>query len=278
MLRKVKLKMSDNEQKNTEEKKAEKAATEKVEQRTTTEIIQVKADTKALEDTMERLKKVELERDQAVKALEKETTDKKKVESTLEEEKTLKEDYENKLKLIGEKRMTEGKKIIMDKAREVFKDEAKLKEIEEGIKDPESLKSTENLINQFYTVFKQGEEEHNKILVKEKEDFEKKLNEKSGGKGFVGLRSEDISNEQKNTANKAGYASYPEMIRDLRKKSHSDNPDEAATAQSQIQELLLKWRALAKTGQSLGEFGPDEKDPKKIPSLREVMKKGGELV
>ena len=246
--------------------------------------IKVTVDTKGTEDILGRLKAKEIEVDSLKVELEKEKEFKKKAETSFEEEKTAKEDYENKLKLIGEKKMTEEREIIMTKAKEVIKDPAKLKEIEEGIKDPESLKATKVMVQTFVDVLAQGEKEHKDQMDKEKQEFDKKFATQTGGKGNVGLRSEDLDKEKVGGVDdgKVGYESHAAMIRDLRKKSHSDNPEEAAFAKSVLEDLFKKWADAVKKNYEgkaqggLGEIGPH--NPKEQPSLRDITKRGGESI
>jgi len=247
--------------------------------------IKVTVDTKGTEDILGRLKAKELEADNLTKELAQERELKKKAETSLEDEKTQREDYENKLKLVGEKKMAEEKKIIMDKAKEVIKDPEKLKAIEEGIKDPESLKATKEMVQTFSDILAQGEVEHKKLMDKEKDEFDKKLAAQTGGKGNVGLRPEDLAKEKQGGSTddgKVGYESHAAMIRDLRKKSHSDNPEEAAFAKSALEDLFKKWADAVKKNYEgkaqggLGEIGP--RNPKEQPSLKDITKRGGEAI
>lgn len=248
--------------------------------------VKIKVDTGNMEAVLKRLAEVEERNKKLEEDAKKILEDKKKVETSLESEKTLKEDYESKLKIIGEQKLNEKRKVIMDKAKEVIKDEARLKEIEEGIKNPENLKATESLVDTFYNVLKQGEKEHSEQAKKEKEEMDKKLAEKEGGKGSVAMTPEMLALEKNNkTAN--GYSgetmteAHRAMVRDLRKQSHSDDPVVAARAKAILDEFVKKWAAAVKTNydgrvNEMGKIGPS--DIKQQPSLREITKKGGEAI
>jgi hypothetical protein len=70
------------------------------------------------------------------------------------------------------------------------------------------------------------------------------------------------------------------MIRDLRRKQHSDVPEESALATSQLKSLIAKWAVAVKTNFD-GKLPQTELGPKDIneqPSLRMITKKGGEAI
>jgi hypothetical protein len=250
--------------------------------------IKVKVDTDGVKDILKRLSDTEAELKTANANLERERQEKKLVETNLDEEKTQKEKYESSLKLIGEQKLNEKRKIIMDTAKEVIKDPNQLKQIEDGIKDPDTLAATESLVNTFYTVLKQGEKEHTDQMAKEKSDMEKKLTEKDGGKGSIPMTAEMLAKEHGSSGGEDGYEAetlseaHRLMIRDLRKKSHSDDPMVAAKAKSELEEMMAKWvvgvkkQYDGKAQGGLGEIGP--KNVKEQPSLREITKKGGEAI
>ena len=239
--------------------------------------VSITIDPKNMEEILRRLKDEEKKSEDLGKELKKAMEDKKTAETSLEEEKTTKEDYENKLKIIAEQKFTEKKGIIMGEAKKLGLDDARLKQIEEGLKTPEDLKQTEFLVQTLAESLAKGAEDHKKLEKKEGDELEGN----KGAAGSVSLRPEDV--EKENTGSgEVSYESHAAMIRDLRKKSHSAVPEEAAEAKSILAELFKKWAGAVKKqyeGKAqggLGEIGP--KDIKEQPSLKDITKKGGEVV
>jgi len=74
---------------------------------------------------------------------------------------------------------------------------------------------------------------------------------------------------------KGEYESHEAMIRDLYRRKHSDDPEEAAEADAILDELFKKWSAAVK--KRYGEFAKpiDIERGKEQKSVRELTKKGG---
>ena len=272
--------------------------------------IEVEVGTKAFQDLMKRLTEKEEEAKKLTKDLQEAMEAKKQVEQTLEEEKTVKEDYEEKLKILTEQKFAEKKKILMDAAKGLVVNAERVKQIEEGIKTPEDLKATEFMLKTLDDAIKAGEKAHKRSGLLEtfpdaKEKIEtagtmedltkleeelKKLAEQSekegpekqarleksiepvgkGGGGQVSLEQQSGQGVFKGK----DYESQEAMIRDLYKKQHSGDPEEAAEAKAILDELFRKWSSAVK--KKYGPYGEHlELEKKKQPSLRKITKEGG---
>ena len=137
--------------------------------------LKISIDTKNMEDMMARLKKAEEKNDELQKQfneanLAKTTAEeaKKTAEIGLETKTSELDDAVGKLTLIAEQRLTEKKKIIMDKAKEAIKDPERLKKIEEGMKNPEEMKRTEYMIETLANALTEGEKQHNELIEAER--------------------------------------------------------------------------------------------------------------
>jgi hypothetical protein len=243
--------------------------------------IKVTVDTGNIESILKRLSDEEAKS----KKLSQELEETKKLQSTtaldLESTKKKEKEYEDSLKKIGEEKLNVQRQIIIDKAKEVIKDPEQIKKIEESVKDPESLRAVTTLVDGVYNAIKQGSKEHEEILKKEREEFEKKLKENNTNlSGTIPMTDEMKQKELNRIANTKGYDSHPDMIRDIRKRQHSDNPEERAKANTEADELLKRWTSAVKRNFDgkvpITEFGP--KDIKDQPSLRTITKKGGEAI
>lgn len=253
--------------------------------------IKVKVDTGNMESILKRLTDQEAESKRLAAELKTANEEKEKAlnasktnadsfeaeKKIAEQEKKLKEEYEASLKKINDDNFQAQRKIVLEQSKALFTDEAQLKKIEESIKDPQSLAATTAMIENVGLAIKKGKEDHEAQLKKEREDFEKKLKEaesKNGGEGNIPMTDEMKAQEQQRLANAKGYDSHQDMIRDLRRLSHSDNPAEAAKAKSQLKELLSKWGVAAKRNFD-GRLPQTELGPKDIneqPSLRDITK------
>jgi len=117
------------------------------------------------------------------------------LEEQLEQERTLREDYENKLKLIGEQKLKEH----ADRLRKLG--------YKGNLDSVEAVKSAE---------------EHMGLI-------------KEGGKGSVGLTTEQIARER-GSSGEQGYGSHEEMVKVLKQQAKEGNKE----AQEQLNELWEK--------------------------------------
>jgi len=262
--------------------------------------IEVTVDTSSMEALIKRLNDKEAEAKKLGAEVEAAVRDKAKLAKTLEEKTSLAEDLEGKLKIIAQKKFDEKKIVIMTAAKELIKDEDLLKKIEEGIKEPKDLKATEFMIETLATAIKEGKEAHDKILTAEEKKAQeeaakieaaKKTGEKTGekiltaeekkaaekkaevvGKGGAGQVPLSL---QSGTGKGKEFDTHEAMVRDLRKRQHSEDPEVAAEAEAILDELFRKWgRAVKKDYEGRGKaINVGEKSQ---PSLKELTKKGGE--
>jgi len=266
--------------------------------------IEVTVNTSSMEKLIEQLKEKDDEAKRLGAEVEKQVREKKELAKTLGEKTAVAEDLEGKLKIIAQKKFDEKKAIIMKAAKELIKDEDRLKKIEEGIKEPEDLKATEFMIDTLATAIKEGKEAHEKVLTAEEKKAQeeaakieagKKAGEKTGEKtGEKVLTAEEKKAAEKKAevvgtggvgqvslAQQSGeggrkeYDTHEAMIRDLRKRQHSEDPEVAAEADAILDELFRKWgRAVKKDYEGRGKaINVGEKSQ---PSLKDLTKKGGE--
>lgn len=247
--------------------------------------VNVKVDNKTTEELMkileeERKKRLELEKKykeeaERLKQLEEEA--RKKAEEA--------EDYRAKLAIIAEKEFEKKKSAILEKAKTVM-DEERLKQIEEQLTDPEKLKATEFMVDTLIEAMEKLKEEKEKKPEGEGADEgegegegENPPKEGEGGEdkekkppaGNVPLSSQQTSGGEE-----GGYESYEAMIKDLYKKKHSTDPEEAAEAEAILDELFRKWaRAVKKKYEGRMPQGISV-EKEKQPPVRAITKKGGE--
>src|SRR4030042_4445539 len=126
----------------------------------------------------------------------------KQLEEQLENERTLKEDYELKLKLIGEKRLEE-----------------RLKELNVPENDQPYFKANPEKL----------------------EAYEKGLrgNSGTGGKGNISLRPEDMARERH--SGKEGYGSYQELVKDVVERSKTE-PEMAEVKRKLWEKMIRGWK------------------------------------
>jgi hypothetical protein len=242
--------------------------------------INVKVDNSGMENLIKRLSEKEKEAERLAKELEESKKLNESTNQSFNETKQKEKEHEIALKKIETDNFNSQRDILLAQAKEYIKDPEKLKKIEESIKDTQSLQATKTSMEILFDNIKQGQKEHEEIMKKEKEEMDKKLKEQEGGTGTIPLTTEMKEKEMNDYAKVKGYDSHKDMIRDLRRKQHSDNPQEAALASSQLSDLLGKWAFAAKANFDgripQTELGP--KDIKEQPSLREITKKGGEAI
>jgi hypothetical protein len=250
--------------------------------------LKIKVDTGNIEAVLQRMTKIEEENKRLVEEAKKANDEKLATAKTAEEQKKAKDELDAQLKKINEDKLVERQKNLLTKIKEVITDPVKVKEYEDKIKDPTAISGIEYSINTLADVVAQGQKQHEEILKKEKEDFEKKLAEKTGGagnlpaslnKGEGGSGSVGKGEEfEGNTLSEANA----NMVRELRKRSHSSDPEVAAKAKAQLEEMMRKWGFAVKKNYEnramggLGEIGP--KNIKEQPSLRKITKMGGEAI
>jgi hypothetical protein len=251
--------------------------------------IEIKVDTGNIEAVLQRMTKIENENKLLLEEAKKAAEEKEKFAKTTEEQNKIKEDLDAQLAKINAEKLAERQKVLMAKVKEVISDPAKVKEYEEKIKDPNAISGIEYSIDTLATVVAQGQKQHEEILKKEKEDFDKKLAEKTGGVGNLpanlGGQGEGGNSGAKNGEEFEGVTmseANANMVRELRKRSHSSDPEVAAKAKGQIEEMMRKWGVAVKRNYDskamggLGEIGP--KNIKEQPSLRKITKVGGEAI
>jgi chromosome segregation ATPase len=244
--------------------------------------IEVSIDTSNLEDIVRRLKEQEEKSAKLTKQLEEATSAKGKVEKELEEKKDEAEEMHTKLTMIAEKEFTSKKNIIMEEAKKLIKDEERLKKIEEGIKDVDDLKATSFMIETLSTAMKEGEAAHKEQLEKEEkeakaaseeaeEENEAKTDAEPAGKGGAGQAT--LAQATGGTVRKE-YDSNEAMIRDLRRRSHSEDPEIRAEAQAILDELFLKWGRAVRAEYD-GRYRPISVKKKDQPKISDITKEGG---
>jgi len=277
--------------------------------------IDINVDSEQMKRLLKDLETKDKEAKELQEKLEKAVKDKETAETTLEEKTTEADDFKAKLALIAEQKLNAKRKIILDKAKEVIKDEDRLKKISEGMKSPEDVQATEFMIDTLAQTLEEGKKQHEEMLAKEKLDETRKAllekfpdaKEKIEGaeniEGLEALRKEltpktdegagtgDEKPPEKATgvtklgpaqtgAKGEGYDSHQAMVRDLRKMEHSDNPEEAAYAKTVLDELFRKWSVAVKKryeGKSRGfDISPESTEGIEQPPIKEITKRGGE--
>jgi len=243
--------------------------------------IDVNVDSEQMKRLLADLAKKDKEAEELTKQLKDAQEAKKTAETTLEEKTTEAEDFKNKLALIAEQKLNAKRKLILDKAKEVIKDEERLKKISEGMKSPEDVQATEFMINTLSETLAEGKRQHEEAIAKEKLDTARKAllevfpDAKDKIEGAENLEAlETLKKELKPVDDKAGtgtpadpvgkggagqvglptkagtagegYDSHQAMVKDLRRMEHSDNPEEAAYAKAVLDELFKKWSSAVK--------------------------------
>lgn len=276
--------------------------------------LNVRMDSKALEDVMERLKDEEQKRKVAEKALEeiqgklvqtegKLTLTEGKLteagtklsqsEGKVEEKTTEADELKSKLQLIAEKKFAEKKKLIEDRAKTLIVDEDRRKIFLEKVQTPKDLQATEFMLDTLAGTLEKGQEEINKIVKKAKDELvikfpdakvkieaAKSMDEidilktelkplpitpPAGVAPLQGQTTTSTGGERE-----GGYENYEAMIRDLRKKEHSGNPEEVAEAKQILDELFKKWVNAVKKNYEGKAIGGLQMEGMKQPSVRDM--------
>lgn len=229
---------------------------------------EMKAILQELAEEKERAKKAE---EEAKKAEE----EKKTAEEALEKTKLESEDYKSKLEIVAQREFEKKRNEVLTKAKEVIKDEKRLKMIEDELTDPEKVKATEFMLATLDETLKKGAEEARIAEeTKIKAEADKKLADEEAKKkapsGSVPLSPAQVGGTP---PSEEGYDTYVAMIQDLRRKVRSGTPEEAAEAEEVLNELFKKWvNAVKKKYEGMRGIGYEEEKQK---SVREITKKGG---
>jgi hypothetical protein len=251
--------------------------------------LKVTVDTGNMEALIGRMKEIEAENKRLVEETKKLAEEKIQSVKTADEQKKAKDELDLQIKKINDEKLAERQKNLLDKIKQVITDPAKVKEYEDKLKEPNAITGIEYSIDTLAKVIADGEKQHAEILKKEKEEFEKKLTEKNGGTGTLPANlngSEGGSGGTGKGGEQFEGASISEananMVRELRKRSHSSDPEVAAKAKAQLEELMRQWGFACKKNYEsralggLGEIGP--KNIKEQPSLRKITRVGGEAI
>ncbi len=258
-----------------EKQKKEKEKQEPFRVEVTADSKEMKAILQELAEEKERAKKAEDEAKKAEEEKKKAEEEKKATEETLEKTKLESEDYKSKLEIVATKEFEKKRNEVIAKAKEVIKDEKRIKMIEDELTDPEKLKATEFMLVTLDETLKKGAEEARIAEeAKIKAEADKKLTEEEAKKkapaGSVPLSPAQVGGTP---PDEEGYDTYVAMIQDLRRKSRSGTPEEAAEAEEVLNELFKKWvNAVKKKYEGMRGIGYEEEKQK---SLREITKKGG---
>lgn len=231
------------------------------------------------------LKKITAERETKTVEAEKLMKEKIDLESMKTNMQTEKEDLEAKLKSIAEKEFNAKKTAVFDRVKNTFKepaDEARLKEIEARLNDPEkgpeNLKQTEYMMNILEDSFKKGKEAE---LTKAKEDKAKAAAETekkapTGGETAQLTQTQTGVTPPASTDGQPSYDSFEAMIRDLRNRARDPkDPVKQAEAEAILHEFWKKWAKQVKsdwtenTGKNTTNYEPEEQK-----SVRRVQKEG----
>jgi len=244
--------------------------------------IEISIDTSNLEEVLQRMKDKERESADLKTKLEQAMQDKGKVEDELKEKSEEAEEMHSKLTMIAEKEFNAKKNIIMEEAKKLIKDEERLNKIEEGIKTVDDLKATSFMMETLASAIKEGEAAHKEQLEKEEQeakDASKTTDDESAaetdaepaGKGGAGQAT---LAQATGSAVRKEYDSNEAMIRDLRRRSHSEDPEIRAEAQAILDELFLKWGRAVRAEYD-GRYRPISVEKKDQPKISDMTKEGG---
>jgi hypothetical protein len=199
---------------------------------------------------------------------------------------TEKEDLEAKLKTIAEKEFNAQRDAVLSRVKTVFKDpadEARVKEIEARLNDPE--KGPDNLKQTIYMMGVLEDSIKKANAEKEKEaqaEIERKKASQGGtlppaptGGDTAHLTPQQISGAINNPVD-AGYDSYEAMIRDLRNRARNGKtPADKAEAEAILKQLWVKWgKQVKKDFESGTSTSRVDYEPEEQKSLRDTQKAG----
>ena len=221
---------------------------------------------------MERLTKEKLELETKAKDLETQLKTagegKKEIEEELARVKEEVEDYRSKFEVIAEQEFAKKKSALLEKAKAMNIGEERIKELEAKITDLPSLQLHQYTVDVLQDAITKGEEAHKKLLEEEKRKHEEELAKaKSAGPAPAG--SAPLAGQ---TAPK-GYKqqqfdSFEAMIKDLREREKSSEPEVAAEAKAILDEFFRKWATAVK--KNMGRNVVTE--PEEQPSIKELTR------
>lgn len=249
-------------------------------------------DPKQLEGLISQIKDKDTEIEKLKKELETTTTDTKGIKTKLEESESEAEDFRNKLSIIAKQELTKKKAVLMEEAKKFITDKDRLKVIEDGIQGPDDLKPTEFLIETLRDTIAKGVKQHEEVkafeekikslgapdTIKTMEELDawEKDNKASGNVDPTRKPSSgSLTLAGQNAGREDGYDSHAIMVRDLRRRSHSANPEEAATAKSILKELFRKWTVAVKKEYEGKSSGIKIEKGKEQASLQDITLHGG---
>lgn len=220
---------------------------------------------------MERLTREKLELEAKAKELEeklKTTTEgKKELEEEISKIKEEVEDYRSKFEVIAEQELAKKKTALIEKAKAMNLGDERIKELESKITDLETLKLHQYTVDVLEDAMKKGEEAHKKLLEEERKKHEeelKKAKEVTGAPaGVAPLAGQTAPKGYKQQQ----FDSFEAMIKDLREREKSANPEIAAEAKVILDEFFKKWASAVKK-----QAGRVIVEPSEQPSIKEMTK------
>jgi hypothetical protein len=238
------------------------------------QVVKVQVSSEEMKTLLETQKRLEAEKKAAEEAKAKAEADAKK--SAEEAEAAKKEAAENKekLDLIAQKEFEKKRAAILEKTKTLIQDPERIKEIESKLTDPEQLMATEYMMNILEQQIKATDDAHKKAIEEEQKKL-KEAQEKlaQGGAGQASGGTAPLAGQQPvggQGGTPVGYSSYEAMIKDLREKEHSPNPEIAAMAKATLTEMMRKWAMAVKL--QYKEMREWETNPKEQLPLSEIVK------
>lgn len=250
-------------------------------------------DPKQMEELMGRLKTTEIEKKNLEEQLKTATDGKKELEEELENKKIEADDYKSKLSIMAKKKLEAKKTTMMEEAKKFIKDPERLKIIDDGMKTLEDVKATEFLIATIKETVEEGKRQHDTLQEFEKkkkelgapdtiktaeelQEWEKTKNLSKDADPTKKPSSGTLPFPQTQTGDgRKGYGSEAAMVEDLRRRSHSKDPEVAAEAKAILIELFRKWTvAVKKEYEGKGHGIHIEKGPEQA-SIQDITKDGG---
>jgi hypothetical protein len=237
------------------------------------QVVKVQVSSEEMKTLLETQKRLEAEKKAAEEAKAQAESEAKKAKEEAEAAKKEAGENKEKLDLIAQKEFEKKRAAILEKTKTLIQDPERIKEIEAKLTDPEQLMATEYMMNILENQIKTTEDAHKKAIEEEQKkakDLEAKLAQ--GGSGASGgtapLAGQQPVGGQGGTP--TGYSSYEAMIKDLRDKEHSSNPEIAAMAKATLTEMMRKWAMAVKLQyKEMREF---ESSPKEQLPLSEIIK------
>jgi hypothetical protein len=258
--------------------------------------IEVSVESKSTEELLARLKTEEDARKKAEKDRDDALAAKKTADDAAEVSKTEAESHRQKLQMIAEREFAKKKTTITDKAKALIKDPNRLNLVLGKMESPEDLQATEFMLDTLQNAVETGRAETETIIKNSKadlvksfpaskdaiegaktmEDLERVRNQlvvsgKGTGTGTGAAGTVPLSNQQAQGSQKSGgYDSYEAMIRDLRRRERSSNPEEAAEAKAVLDELFKKWTVAVKKEYEGKSTSGINVEPAKQQTIKEI--------